>query len=87
MDKTSFRKGHDYVTVVSDQDRDKVLHVADERKTASLESYYETLTDEQKEGIESVAMDMWSAYINAISFHPSGLDLYPEGFNRQMLPT
>ncbi len=65
VDETSFRKGHDYVTVVSDQDESKVLYVADERKTASLESYYETLTDEQKKGIESVTMDMWPAYINA----------------------
>lgn len=65
VDETSFRKGHDYVTIVSNQDGNKVLHVADERKTASLESYYETLTDEQKKGIESVAMDMWPAYIKA----------------------
>ena len=65
VDETAFCKGHDYVTVVSDQDGGKVLHVADERKTASLESYYETLTDEQKKGIESIAMDMWPAYIKA----------------------
>jgi len=65
VDETSFRKGHDYVTVVSDQDGGKVLHVADERKTTSLARYYETLTEEQKKGIESVAMDMWPAYIKA----------------------
>jgi len=63
VDETSFRKGHDYVTIVSNQDGSKVLHVADERKTTSLESYYETLTDEQKKGIKSVSMDMWPAYI------------------------
>ncbi|GMR16731.1 MAG: hypothetical protein BMS9Abin31_1103 [Gammaproteobacteria bacterium] len=61
----AFHTTHDYVTVVSDQDGGKVLHVADERKTASLDSYYDTLTDEQKKGIESVTMDMWPAYIKA----------------------
>ena len=65
VDETSFRKGHDYVTVVTDQQEGHVLHVAEERKTSSLTSYYDTLTDEQKVGIESIAMDMWPAYITA----------------------
>ncbi|MFQ5659123.1 MAG: ISL3 family transposase, partial [Gammaproteobacteria bacterium] len=63
VDETSFKKGHDYVTVVSDGKR--VLHVADERKSSSLASYYATLTNEQKAGIVSVSMDMWPAYIKA----------------------
>jgi len=63
VDETAFKKGHDYVTVVSDGKR--VLHVADERKTTSLDSYYDTLTDEQKAGIVSISMDMWPAYIKA----------------------
>lgn len=63
VDETSFRKGHDYVTIVSAGG--KVLHVADERKKASLKSYYDTLSDSQKAGIESVSMDMWPAYIKA----------------------
>lgn len=66
VDETAFCKGHDYVTVVTEQgDTSRVLHVAEERKTSSLESYYNTLTDEDKVGIESIAMDMWPAYIKA----------------------
>lgn len=65
VDETSFRKGHDYVTVVTDQLKGRVLHVADERKASSLTSYYDTLTEEQKAGLESVSMDMWPAYITA----------------------
>jgi len=65
VDETSFRKGHDYVTVVTDQQEGHVLHVAEERKTRSLTSYYDTLTEAQKAGIESIAMDMWPAYITA----------------------
>ncbi|MEO6202705.1 MAG: transposase [Nitrospirales bacterium] len=59
VDETSFRKGHDYVTVVTDQPGGHVLHVAEERKTSSLSSYYDTLTEGQKAGLESIAMDMW----------------------------
>jgi len=67
VDETAFRKGHDYVTIVSDGR--KVLHVADERKKASLKSYYDTLSEAQKAGIESLSMDMWPAYINATLEH------------------
>jgi transposase len=69
VDETSFRKGHDYVTVVTDQQKGHVLHVAEERKISSLTSYYDTLTDGQKAGIASVAMDMWPAYITATLEH------------------
>ncbi len=65
VDETSFRKGHDSVTVVTDQKKGQVLHVAEERKTSSLTSYYDTLTAAQKAEIESIAMDMWPAYITA----------------------
>lgn len=36
VDETSFRRGHDYVTVVSDQESGVVLHVADERRRETL---------------------------------------------------
>ncbi|HSH28748.1 MAG TPA: ISL3 family transposase [Thiohalobacter sp.] len=65
VDETSFRKRHDYVTVVSDQDSGTVLHVADDRGQASLSAYYARLSEAQKAGIASVAMDMWPAYIRA----------------------
>lgn len=63
VDETAFRKGHDYVTVVSDGAT--VLHVADERKQASLEGYYAGLSETERAAIESVSMDMWPAYIGA----------------------
>ena len=63
VDETSFRKRHDYVTVVSDQNTGNVLHVADDRTKESLKGFYATLEEPQKEALESVAMDMWPAYI------------------------
>jgi len=76
VDETSFRKGHDYVTVVTDQKEGHVLHVAEDRKTSSLASYDDTLTAEQKTGIESIAMDMWPADITAT------LEQIPEAKNK-----
>jgi len=65
VDETSYRKGHDYITVVTDQSSGTVLHVAEDRVTASLGSFYEQLDEDQRSGIEAVCMDMWPAYIKA----------------------
>ncbi len=65
VDETAYRKGHDYITVVTDQVKGTVLHVADDRKTGSLAEFYALLSEDQKAGIESVCMDMWPAYIKA----------------------
>jgi len=65
VDETSFRKGHDYVTVVTDPDTHQVLHVSEERKTESLSSFYSQLSPESLAAIEGVSMDMWPAYIQS----------------------
>jgi len=65
VDETSYRKGHDYVTVVTDQQQAAVLHVAENRETESLAEFYDLLSGDQKAGIESVCMDMWPAYLRA----------------------
>ena len=69
VDETSFQKRHEYVTVVTDQPTGHVVHVADERTRASLESFYAGLSAEQRAGIRAVAMDMWPAYIKATQAH------------------
>ena len=55
----------DYVTIVSDLDRRGVLYVTEGRKKTALSGFYEQLTEEQRTGIEVVAMDMWGLYISA----------------------
>jgi len=65
VDETSFRKRHDYVTIVSDQETGTVLYVGEERTKADLKRWYESLPQASLEAIESVSMDMWPAFINA----------------------
>lgn len=65
VDETAFRKRHDYVVIVSDQESRTVLHVGGDRKKETLKAWFESLTGEQREAIESVSMDMWPAFINA----------------------
>ena len=65
VDEKSFQKRHEYVTVVCDLEQSRTLYVGDGRRKASLGGFYASLTDEQREGIEGVAMDMWEPYISS----------------------
>lgn len=65
VDEKAFRKGHSYMTVVCDLNRATVEHVADDRKSESLAGYFQSLSPEQRQAIEAVAMDMWEPYVKA----------------------
>jgi len=74
VDEKSFKKRHDYVTIVTDSDRKRVLHVADGRRKEALLGFYEQFTDEQLDKLEVVTMDMWSPYVAATREKVPGAD-------------
>jgi transposase len=75
VDEKAFRKGHKYVTIVTDVLRGCVLYVAEDRKQTSLDGFWETLSAEQRNSIDAVAMDMWEPYENSIRAHvPAAAD-------------
>lgn len=65
VDEHSFRKGHDYMTLVYDFARSTVEFVEEGRSRESLACYWRTRSAEQLEGIESISMDMWEPYVQA----------------------
>jgi transposase len=65
VDEKAAAKGHRYLTLVCDLDEGTVEHIAEDRTQESLDGYYARLTQEQRNGIEAVAMDMWEPYIQA----------------------
>jgi transposase len=69
VDEKAFRKGHKYATLVTDLDQSRVLYVAKDREQASLDGFWKTLTAEQLDSIEAVAMDMCEAYENSVRAH------------------
>jgi transposase len=73
VDEKSFRKGHRYVTIVTDLMAGTVLYVARDRKQQSLDGFWKTLTAAQRDGIQAVAMDMLAAYESSVREHlPDG---------------
>jgi len=81
IDEKSFRKGHRYVTLLTDLDRSRVLDVAEGRDRTACEKLFERLAEEQLEGVEAIAMDMWRAYINAAVEHLPQADIVHDRFH------
>jgi transposase len=74
VDEKAFRKGQKYLTVVNDLTRNRVLYVAEDRKQASLDGFWGTLTEDQQKGIQAVAMDMWDPYVASVRAHLEDAD-------------
>ena len=69
VDETSIRRGHEYITVVNALGQARVLEVIDDRTQASLDAFWSQYDTNELEVVESVAMDMWAAYITSTRKH------------------
>jgi transposase len=67
IDETSFKKRHEYVSVICDLKRAKVLHVLDGRGKEPVVAYFKAMPKKIKSAIEAVTMDMWEPFISAVS--------------------
>ncbi|HHY8308172.1 TPA: ISL3 family transposase, partial [Escherichia coli] len=68
VDEVSFKKGYQYVTVISDT-QGQALELRDDRGVESLAGYLRNLGDRQIESIKTLSMDMNPAYISAARIH------------------
>jgi len=69
VDEVAYRKGHNYMTLVYqiDNNRKRLLGVIKDRKTESLESFFEEMGDDWCSKIKVVCSDMWKPYLNVIA--------------------
>ena len=66
VDEISIKKGHRYLTVVLDYISGRVVFVGKHRKAKTLQRFFDQLSDEQRDAIEAVVMDMWDPFIKAV---------------------
>jgi len=66
IDETSFQKRHEYVTVILDKDSDSVIDILDDRKAKTLKDWFKDQEKSDFSKIESISMDMWDPFINAV---------------------
>jgi transposase len=69
IDEKAFKKGHKYFTIVSNLETGTVIWVGEDRTKAAINRFWQSLTQEQINGIEGVAMDMWQPYFEATIAH------------------
>jgi transposase len=69
IDEIAVRKGHHYMTVVLDHESGRVVWMGEGRSKETLDAFFANMTEEQKQGVEAVAMDMWDPYINRVQHH------------------
>lgn len=66
LDEKSMKRGHHYLSVLTDTDRGIVLDVVEHRTEESAKTLLNTgLTEDQRQKILCVTLDMWQAYENA----------------------
>jgi transposase len=66
IDETSFQKHHEYVTVILDKDNDVIINILDDRKAETLKKWFETQDRSDFKALQSISMDMWDPFINAV---------------------
>lgn len=63
VDEKSYKKGHKYITIVSDIDRKMVIWVSEGNRQDSLDEFFKILGPERCARIETVSKDMHKPYI------------------------
>jgi transposase len=67
LNEKNFRRGQSYVSLLTDLEGSRVLDVVEERTEAAADQLWATLTPEQKQTVEAVAVDMWEPYLKSLA--------------------
>jgi transposase len=82
VDEINFGHGHEgYMTVVLDYRSGRVLWMGKGRKSQTLDEFFAGMTQDQKDAIEAVAVDMWEAYVKSVKKHCPGAKIVFDFFH------
>src|ERR1700683_831417 len=81
MDEKSFGRGQSYVTLLTDLEQSRVIDVVEDRTTEAAEQLWQTLSPEQKQAVEAVAVDMWEPFIRTIEKEVPDADIVHDKFH------
>lgn len=81
LDEKSFKRGHNYASVLTDVDRSRVLEVTPGRKLEDAQQLLAKLSETQRAGVRAIAMDMWPAYMSAARTMLAGADIVHDKFH------
>jgi transposase len=65
VDEISYRRGHQYLTIVADHDKAKVVWVAKGKRGAALEGFFDALGEARCAAVQAISMDLGTIYREA----------------------
>jgi len=74
VDEKGMGHGQNFLTIVAEvkAGQTRVQYVGEGRKQETLDQFWQSLLNEQLEGVEAVAMDMWEPFIQSTLAHVPG---------------
>lgn len=66
VDEVSLKKRHHYLTLIINWEIGRVLWVGEGRKCETLKEFFDSLSEDQRNSVQAIAMDMWDPYIKAV---------------------
>jgi len=66
VDEVSWKRQHNYLTLVTDHDAKKIVWGAAGKDTATLDGFFDELGQARSAGIEAVSMDMGAAFNKSV---------------------
>lgn len=82
LDEKSIHDGHNYITILSDPIKQRLLDIIQGRTIESTQELIQnTLTEKQQKNITDVTMDMWKPYINCVTETLPNADISHDNFH------
>jgi len=85
IDELSYRKGHKYVTIVTDLDAHRIVWVVEGRKAKDLDGFFDALGPKGVAALEVAAIDMSKAFQAALRERAPHVDVVFDRFHVQKL--
>ena len=82
IDEKSMKKGHKYLTVLSNPETGTVIDVCKDRSKAAVNTLFEeALSYKQRRSIKAISMDMWDAFISSSKLMLPSADIIHDRFH------
>lgn len=66
IDEKAVRKGHEYISILSDEQTGVVIEVVEGRTKESVDTLCQSLSQEQRSKVKTVCTDMWNPFIYGV---------------------
>jgi transposase len=81
MDEKSFKRGQSYIMLLTDLEQARVVEVVEDRTEEAAGKLWESLSPDQKQAVEAVAVDMWEPFIQTVKQQVPAADVVHDKFH------